>query len=213
MSSQHDAPIYQVPSTNWSISMARGSVLHNSVLSLLTPFLFRSNSSATEVSTSHFFPTECPASMMPPSIRFHQQIGPFPWQEVVSFTTLYYHYLHHSCSEVIHRQQKCQHLTSFPLNVQPAWCPHLSGSSNNWSISMARGSVLPGHQIRVRNWKLFFSFLNQNIQWDGSFEHLKHMYKLMDKKIIAILSRLFLLNWPYGPSQLCILIAYTILVQ
>ena len=24
------------------------------------------------------------------------------------------------------------------------------------------------------------------------------MFKLMDKKIIAILSKLFLLNWPYG---------------
>ena len=56
------------------------------------------------------------------------------------------------------------------------------------------------------NWKLFFLFLNQNIccgyskelsQWDGSFEHLKHMFKLMDKKIITILRILFLLNWPY----------------
>ena len=27
---------------------------------------------------------------------------------------------------------------------------------------------------------------------------LKHMFKLMDKKIIAILRMLFLLNWPYG---------------
>ena len=30
-----------------------------------------------------------------------------------------------------------------------------------------------------------------------SFEHPKHMFKLMDKKIIAILRLLFLLNWPY----------------
>ena len=31
-----------------------------------------------------------------------------------------------------------------------------------------------------------------------TFEHPKHMFKLMDKKIIAILRKLFLLNWPYG---------------
>ena len=53
-----------------------------------------------------------------------------------------------------------------------------------------------GPQIRVRNKKVFFLFLNQNIccgyskepsQWDGFFEHPKHMFKVMDKKIIAIL--------------------------
>ena len=53
-----------------------------------------------------------------------------------------------------------------------------------------------GPQISMHNWKLFFLFLNQNIccgyskepsRWDGSFEHPKHMFELMDKKIIAIL--------------------------
>ena len=43
--------------------------------------------------------------------------------------------------------------------------------------------------------KIIFLFLNQNrccgyskepSQWDGSFDHPKHMFKLMDKKIIAI---------------------------
>ena len=66
--------------------------------------------------------------------------------------------------------------------------------------------IMPGPQMRVRNWKLFFLFLNQNIccgcskepsRWDGSFEHPKHMLSLMDKKIIAILRKLYLLNWPY----------------
>ena len=33
--------------------------------------------------------------------------------------------------------------------------------------------------------------------WDGSFEHPKHMFKLMDKKIITILRWNFLHNWPY----------------
>ena len=54
-----------------------------------------------------------------------------------------------------------------------------------------------GLQIRVCNLKLFFfQFLNQNIccgytkepaHWDGSFEHPKHMFKLIGKKIITIL--------------------------
>ena len=56
------------------------------------------------------------------------------------------------------------------------------------------------------NWKLFILFLNQNIccgyskepsHWDASFEHPKHMFKLIDKKIIAILRWNLLLNWPY----------------
>ena len=63
-----------------------------------------------------------------------------------------------------------------------------------------------GPQIRVCDWKLFFLFLNQNIccwyskepsRWEGSLEHPKHMFNLMDKIIIAILRKLFLLNWPY----------------
>ena len=66
-----------------------------------------------------------------------------------------------------------------------------------------------GPKIRERNWKLFFLFLNQNIccgyskepsRWVSSFEHPKHMFKLMDKKIIAILRKLFFLKWPYASS-------------
>ena len=33
--------------------------------------------------------------------------------------------------------------------------------------------------------------------YNSSFEHPKHMFKLMDKNIIAILRLIFLLNWPY----------------
>ena len=64
----------------------------------------------------------------------------------------------------------------------------------------------PGLQIYVRNWKLFFLFLNQNIccgyskepsQWEDSFEHPKHMVILLGKKIITILRSKFLLNWTY----------------
>ena len=54
--------------------------------------------------------------------------------------------------------------------------------------------ILPSLQIRVHTGKLFL-FLNQNMlwvlkelsQWDGSFEHPKHMFKLMGKGINAIL--------------------------
>ena len=49
------------------------------------------------------------------------------------------------------------------------------------------------------NKKLFFLFLNQNIccgyskepSHDGSFEYPKHIFKLMDKKIITILRYFF----------------------
>ena len=61
-------------------------------------------------------------------------------------------------------------------------------------------------QIRVRNEKIIFLFLNQNIccgyskepsHRDGSFEHPKHMLKLMDKKKKSHFTLiLFLLNWP-----------------
>ena len=33
--------------------------------------------------------------------------------------------------------------------------------------------------------------------WDCSFDHPKHMFNLMNKKIITILAKLILLNWPY----------------
>ena len=51
--------------------------------------------------------------------------------------------------------------------------------------------------------KIILLFLNQNIccgylkepsQWDGSFEHPEHIFKLVDKTIIAIWRKLFLLN-------------------
>ena len=79
----------------------------------------------------------------------------------------------------------------------------------------------PGPQLRVCNWKLFFLFLNQNIccgyskepSWeDSSIEHPKHMFKLMDKKIITILRKLFLFNWPYG-NQSTLQLIYSILVE
>ena len=65
---------------------------------------------------------------------------------------------------------------------------------------------MPGLQISVHNWKLFCLFLNQNIccgyskepsRWDKSFEHPKHMFRLLGKKIIAILRSKILLNWTY----------------
>ena len=64
-----------------------------------------------------------------------------------------------------------------------------------------------GPKKRVCKWKLFFLFLNQKLccgyskelsRWEGSFEHPKHMFKQMDKKIIAILHSKKLLNWPYA---------------
>ena len=66
---------------------------------------------------------------------------------------------------------------------------------------------LSGLQIRVRTGKLFFLLLNQYIccgysketsQSDGSFEHPKHMLKLMGKEINAILGAQTILIWTHG---------------
>ena len=60
-----------------------------------------------------------------------------------------------------------------------------------WRIFL-RNSVVSGLKLIVRTQKNIFLFLNQNIccgyskepsQWDGSFEHTKHMLKLMGKKV------------------------------
>ena len=64
------------------------------------------------------------------------------------------------------------------------------------SVHFLEDSLYPGLKLRVRTKKLIFLFLNQNTccgyskepsQWDGSFEHPKHMLKLMGKKIFTIL--------------------------
>ena len=58
----------------------------------------------------------------------------------------------------------------------------------------------------LRNRKILFLFLNQNIccgyskepsQWDGSFEHPKHMLKIMGHKILTILRWKFLFIQTY----------------
>ena len=59
--------------------------------------------------------------------------------------------------------------------------------------------------FRVCNRKIIFLFLNQNIccgyskepsQWDGSFEHPKHMLKIMGKKIFTLYAENFCLSKP-----------------
>ena len=69
------------------------------------------------------------------------------------------------------------------------------------------------HNIAVRPpdksayWKIIFLFLNQNIccgyskelsRWDSSFEHPKHMFKLMGKEINAIFGAQTILNLIVG---------------
>ena len=55
--------------------------------------------------------------------------------------------------------------------------------------------------------EIIFLILNQSIcwgyskepsQWEGSFEHPKHMFRLLGKKIFAFLRSKFLYNWTYG---------------
>ena len=59
---------------------------------------------------------------------------------------------------------------------------------------------------KIAYWKIIFLFLNPNkfcgyskelSQWDGSFEHPKHMFKLMGKEINAILGGQTILIWTY----------------
>ena len=82
-----------------------------------------------------------------------------------------------------------------------------SASIELWDAKESKTDSLTaaGPHIRAHNGKLFFLFLNQNIycgyskepsHWDCSFEHPKHMFQLMDKKIIASLGWKILLNWP-----------------
>ena len=57
-------------------------------------------------------------------------------------------------------------------------------------------------EIRVCNGKLIsYSSIKTYVvgtqKKDSSFEHPKHMFKLMDMKIITILHSKVLLNWPY----------------
>ena len=73
-----------------------------------------------------------------------------------------------------------------------------------------KGLYLTGLQIRVRTGILFLLYVNQNIccgyskepsQWEGSFEHTKHMFKLMCKEINAILGAQTILIWTYVTSS------------
>ena len=67
-----------------------------------------------------------------------------------------------------------------------------------------------GHQIRVRNQKLFFLFLIQNLccgcskepsYWNGSFEHPKQMLKQRDKKIFTNLRWNVSPIWTYAAAK------------
>ena len=62
--------------------------------------------------------------------------------------------------------------------------------------ALVRAMMYQTPQLIVRNKKIIFLFINQNIccgyskessRWDGSFEQPKHMLKLLGKKIFTIL--------------------------
>ena len=69
---------------------------------------------------------------------------------------------------------------------------------HNLRVSQDNQCRFPGLQIWLHIWKLLFLFLNQNIcfgyskewsQWDGSFEHPRYMFQLIDKEKITILHK------------------------
>ena len=85
---------------------------------------------------------------------------------------------------------KCMLATFFQY-----WIFSLNSITSHQSLRLSTGP-----QMRVHNWKLFFLFLSQNIccgyskepsHRGDSFEHPKHMFKLMEKKIIAIVHNFF----------------------
>ena len=84
--------------------------------------------------------------------------------------------------------------------------PALDYMKYNGSLIFGSTYNKSGLQIRVHTGKLFFLFLNQNIccgyskeltQWDSSFKHTKHMFKLMGKEINAILGAQTILIWTF----------------
>ena len=44
---------------------------------------------------------------------------------------------------------------------------------------------------------------NVSMRASSSFEHPKHMFKLMNKKIVAILRKIYFLKWPYEIGRFC----------
>ena len=88
-------------------------------------------------------------------------------------------------------------------NQHQSKCFHKNWKNNN-TIFHLNKFLSAALQIRVRNGKLFFFFLIQNIgcgyskepsQWDGSFEHPQHMFKLMGKKILTLLRKKNACSW------------------
>ena len=86
-----------------------------------------------------------------------------------------------------------QSVKSWQKKAKNQFCPNLC--TNNikhiWCIYWWVSGLL----LRVRNRKIIFLFLNQNIccgylkeqsQWDSSFERPKHKLKIMDKKVFTI---------------------------
>ena len=84
-----------------------------------------------------------------------------------------------------------------------------------WNIGLYGNT---GLKLRVCDKYLIFLFLNQNIccgyskepsQWDGSFEHPKHMLKLVGKKIFTILRWKFLfIIWKTLVVHICMSLLY-----
>ena len=59
-------------------------------------------------------------------------------------------------------------------------------------------AILSNHKIHCIYLNLAALLTYNQYHRDGSFEHPKSMFNLMDKKIITILHLKSLLNWPYG---------------
>ena len=95
----------------------------------------------------------------------------------------------------------------FENSMKPVYSFENSVDPDQLDQDLAKPSSLADLQMRVCIWKLVFFFLNQNVccrcskepsQWDGSFEHPKHMLFLGGKKIFIIWRLKCLPIWTYG---------------
>ena len=96
-----------------------------------------------------------------------------------------------------------------PYDIKVEVCVLLKDKVIWKGVQTIWGRQESGPKIRVRNEKFLFLFLNQNIcwgyskepsHWDGSFEHPKHMFKLMDKKKFQFYAENFCLSCPMRNS-------------